>query len=98
MLLGTGGFPVGMLPGVEYETLTLDFQRGDRLVLYSDGVTECMNTAQELFTERRLMSYLEQASTLPLDRVMQNLTRHLHVWRGDEAFEDDVSVLAFEAI
>jgi len=98
VLLGTGGFPVGMLPGVEYETLTLDFQCGDRLVLYSDGVTECMNAAQELFTERRLIRYLEQTSALPLERVMRNLERSLRAWRGDEAFEDDVSVLAFEVI
>jgi len=98
VLLGTGGFPVGMLPEVDYETLTLDFQPGDRLALYSDGVTECMNQAHELFGETRLMRYVEEAGALPLNEVMQNLERYLHAWKGDNAFEDDVSVLAFEAI
>jgi sigma-B regulation protein RsbU (phosphoserine phosphatase) len=98
VLLGTGGFPVGMLPEVDYETLTLDFQPGDRLALYSDGVTECMNQAHELFGETRLMRYVEEAGALPLNEMMQNLERYLHAWKGDNAFEDDVSVLAFEAI
>lgn len=98
VVLGTGGFPVGLLPGVEYEALTLDLQRGDRLVLYSDGVTECMNKNHELFTEMCLIRYLEEASALPLDEMMQNLERYLCAWKGDNAFEDDVSVLVFEAI
>ena len=97
VLLGTGGYPVGMLPGVDYETVTVDFQCGDRLVLYSDGVTECQNATHEGFTERRLLRYLEQTRTQPLAQVMQNLERYLCVWRGAPAFEDDVSVLAFEA-
>jgi len=66
VLVGTGGFLVGILPRVEYETLTLDFQPGDRLVLYADGVTECMHKANALYTEVRLTRYLENASTLPL--------------------------------
>ena len=98
MLLGSGGFPVGMWPAADYETLTLDFQPGDRLVLYSDGVTECMNQAHELFGERRLMQYMEEAGAQPLAQVMRHLERSLHAWKGDNAFEDDVSVLAFEAI
>src|SRR5262245_20643400 len=98
VLLGTGGFPVGMWPEADYEMLTLDFQPGDRLVLYSDGVTECMNQTHEHFGETRLMRYVEAAGGQPLDQVMQNLERYLHAWKGDNAFEDDVSVLAIEAI
>lgn len=72
-LIGDGGFPVGLLPDLTYESLTVDMQRGDRLAIYSDGVTECMNPQQELYTEERLLTYLDSTAHLPLRQVMENL-------------------------
>lgn len=95
-LIGDGGFPVGLLPDLTYESLTVDMQRGDRLVIYSDGVTECMNPQQELYTEERLLTHLDSTAHLPLRQVMEHLEQGLCHWKGDNTFDDDVSVLVIE--
>jgi sigma-B regulation protein RsbU (phosphoserine phosphatase) len=97
-LLGDGGFPVGMLPNVPYESFTMQLRRGDRLVIYSDGVTECMNPQRELYTEERFLRHLEHTAPRPLREVMEQLEEGLCQWKGDITFDDDVSVLAFEVL
>ena len=44
----------GLWPDLEYDTLHATLCPGDRLVLYSDGVSECANPQWELFGEERL--------------------------------------------
>ncbi|MHC9543920.1 MAG: PP2C family protein-serine/threonine phosphatase [Vulcanimicrobiota bacterium] len=48
-LIGTGGFPVGMLSDAEYEEHEIDIQKGDRIFIYSDGITECINSEKAVF-------------------------------------------------
>lgn len=95
-VLGTGGFPIGMLPDREYEATTVDLAAGDRLFLYSDGVTECENAAGELFSQSRLVATLERAADQPLSAVTQTVGQALQQWKGDERYQDDISLLALE--
>jgi sigma-B regulation protein RsbU (phosphoserine phosphatase) len=94
--VGSGGFPVGMLPEVEYEAITIDLAPGDRLFLYSDGVTECANPAGELFSEARLRHLLEETAHLPAARVITRIDQALREWKGDDNHEDDVTLLVLE--
>jgi sigma-B regulation protein RsbU (phosphoserine phosphatase) len=96
MLLGTGGFPVGMLAEVEYEALTVTLEPGDRLFLYSDGIPECTSGSRELFTVARFMEFIAASAPLPLDKLIQGLEEGLIKWRGGEEFDDDISLLALE--
>jgi phosphoserine phosphatase RsbU/P len=98
VLLGSGGFPVGMFPEVEYDALTARFHPGDRLFLYSDGITECTNSSGEPFTENRLLQFIETSGHLPLDKLINRLEEDLIKWRGGEEFDDDISLLAFQII
>jgi sigma-B regulation protein RsbU (phosphoserine phosphatase) len=95
-LLGNGGFPVGMLPEVEYEALTVTLRPGDRLFLYSDGITECTNTSKEPFSEARFMKFIAASTHLPLDKLIAELEDALTQWRGGKEFDDDISLLALE--
>ena len=72
-LLGKGGFPVGMLKDVEYDEISIDFTRGDRLLLYSDGVTECSNQDGLPFSTERLVGFLEESHQRPLKELMSDL-------------------------
>lgn len=99
-LCGNGGFPVGMLPEMEFETTTLTLKPGDRLFIYSDGVTECANKDNELFLETHLIESLEQARYYPLKEVLQHVGKSLQTWRNNdsEVFDDDTTLLAIERI
>src|SRR5260370_17228480 len=95
-ILGQGGMPVGLWPDMEFDCIQVPFVHGDRLVLYSDGVSECMNSEQELFGEERLLEYLRTAAHLPLDEMPSGLESKLEAWRGGAAFEADVPLPALE--
>jgi sigma-B regulation protein RsbU (phosphoserine phosphatase) len=96
VLLGTGGFPVGMLAEVEYDALTVTLHPGDRLFLYSDGIAECTNSRREPFTEARFMEFIAASAHLPLDKLIDGLEEGLIKWRGRGEFDDDISLLALE--
>ncbi len=96
--LGSGGFPVGMLPELDYEEVEVDFQPGDRLFVYSDGITECTDAQRQQFSEARLVYHLEKYRHLPLGELLQRLKNDLYAWRGSHEFEDDVSLLAIEGL
>jgi anti-anti-sigma factor len=98
--LGAGGFPVGLLADCEYDTVRFVIRPTDRLFLYSDGVTECMDPVGEQFGETRLRNFLSEHAHLSLREALDALKLTLLAWRGKnpDTFDDDVSVLALERL
>lgn len=94
--IGSGGYPVGMLPDRDYEEERIRLDKGDRLILYSDGITECTNNQAEQFSLDRLSRLLEGGQPLALDKLMKRTKERLHGWRASGEFEDDVTLLAME--
>lgn len=95
-LLGSGGMPVGLWPEIDFDCVDLLVSPGDRLLLYSDGVTECMSPDGEFFGEQRLLDYLGRSSREPLDKLLEGLDGEMKSWGGGTNFDDDVSLLAIE--
>ena len=85
-----------MLPDVEYETTSFDLACGDRLFLYSDGITECANRAGEQFSEPRLRRLLEEMIDLPASAVAERVGQALLEWKGDDDHQDDITLLVLE--
>jgi sigma-B regulation protein RsbU (phosphoserine phosphatase) len=96
--VGGGGFPVGIIAGMDYDSVELDLAVGERLVLYSDGVTECANGTGERLGEARLLALLEASARLDLTRMMEELKAALRSWRGGDDYEDDISLVALESV
>ena len=74
---------------------------GERLCLFSDGITECENRSGEQFGEARLQAWLQDSVTQPLPALLPRFARHLIRWRSGDAQEtqamaDDVSLLIIE--
>jgi serine phosphatase RsbU (regulator of sigma subunit) len=84
---------VGLMPDSAYDLDKLKFEPGDILFAYTDGVTDARDPAGQLFTEKRLLTVLEQpapSATALLDRVVANL--HTHIASADPF--DDITMLA----
>jgi sigma-B regulation protein RsbU (phosphoserine phosphatase) len=56
----TVGVPIGVMEGFPYEVVERDLDVGDTIVLYTDGVSEAMNHASELYTMERLRGMVQK--------------------------------------
>jgi serine phosphatase RsbU (regulator of sigma subunit) len=92
--LDISGFPIGMIPGAEYEESVIDLQSGDRLYLHSDGVTEEVNAHDEEFGDERLLTVIADTQALGLHNTLESMVQEVVAWRGEEHLQDDVSILA----
>jgi sigma-B regulation protein RsbU (phosphoserine phosphatase) len=95
-LLREGGTLIGMGGLVPYEEGEIQMLPGDRLYIYSDGVTEYFSEAGDLFGEQRLFDFLLIDRNLSVDRVIENLMASLREFGGGRAPDDDVSILGIE--
>ena len=95
-IVGSGGYPVGLLPDLDYEEDEIHLEKGDRLILYSDGITECVNNKKEEFSMEQLMELLEGGQDLAIDELMARIKHNLRQWKGNDEFEDDITLLAME--
>ncbi len=88
-----GGFVLGGMDGVKYREQTLELKKGDRLFLYTDGVTEAENSAHELFGEERLSACLASACEKTPDEVISGVREAIdgHVAGFDQS--DDITML-----
>lgn len=94
--VGEGGLPIGILDNAQFEAIRVAMPPGSRLIVYSDGVTECANARGAAFGEERLQAALARTRGHALDQVVTRLSTELGTWRGASSFEDDVTVLALE--
>lgn len=93
---GEGGHPVAMFESPQFSTVEFTMQAGDRLLIYSDGATECTNSSNEEFGTSRLADAIQQTSALPLQGVGDHLLHELTKWTGTGVFEDDLAALLIE--
>lgn len=95
-LIGDGGFPVGMLCDAEYDEHQVVLMPGERLFLYSDGITECLNHEGEMFGEGRLLEVIRKGRAASLHDVIEMIERELTCFSNETCFDDDLSLLAIE--
>jgi phosphoserine phosphatase RsbU/P len=92
--LPPSGPPVGVLDH-EYQEHALTLARGDRLYLYSDGLTEAADAAGELYGKDRLAALVGRFRAAPLDDSLAALVADVEAWSGGQR-RDDLSALAVE--
>lgn len=97
-LVGNGGFPIGLYPKADYEQIEFSLKPGDRLFLFSDGITECTDAHEEQYSTQRLIECLEECRRLTLHQILERLEQRLRDWRGGGEFADDVTLLAIERL
>lgn len=93
---GTGGMPVGLIPEAQFDQFDIQLCPGDRLVLSSDGVTECPNEAGTLLEEVGFAKMMEDLRGSQGPVMLESLIWMLSDYAGEGGFPDDVSVALFE--
>ncbi len=88
---GEGGHPVGLLPGSNWTTISLRLNPGDRLLLLSDGITECPGPDGLDFGESGLDAFLTDHAHLTGPELLDSLNWELDRRSGLSDLPDDVS-------
>lgn len=89
----TPGLPIGVTDAPYGEGMFV-LEPGDRLLLYSDGVTETMNAEGELFGRRRLLDLVGADRSGDVQDLLDAILGAVDAWRGSGEPKDDLSLLA----
>lgn len=95
-IMGEGGMPVGLLPGVVFEQVEFVLRPGERLLIQSDGVTECPTPDETLLEEEGLILLLQDLKDIRGTALMEALIWRLADHAGQDEFPDDVSAILLE--
>lgn len=90
--LDAEGLLLGVKKNVPFEEKSLQIESGDRLLLYTDGVTEALNEQGEFFDVPRLCELFSSYRDTDPEIVIGRLIEALHAFRGGVPLEDDVSM------
>ena len=94
-MLDVGGYPIGMASESEpFHQAAVQLHSGDRLLMYSDGVPDAMNTEGEVFGAARLIESVTRLYSHSLDQMVSRLLSEIDEWRGDGERNDDMTILA----
>ena len=91
------GLFLGFFPAATYSTVEVPFREGDRVVLYTDGISEMMNAEEEQFGESRLRLFIENHRDGEAAAFVDDLLDRLSQWSGRASGQDpddDVTLLA----
>lgn len=97
---GSTGAPIALLPSFvpkkPHEQAEISLEPGDRIYLYSDGITEACDSEGEEFGEERIAGLLQSAMNEDLDQTITSLLDKVWTWGDNKNPGDDVSVLAIQ--
>ena len=92
----SSGRPAGLMRLNPIERETLSLERGDTFVLFSDGVSEAMNSEEDFYGEERLLAALDTTSgTTPAETVTRVLS-DVRAFTAGAKQSDDITVLAVQ--
>lgn len=89
-----GGIALGILDGAAYEEGRLRLAPGDLLLLVTDGVTEAVNPAGELFSDARLHAHLAVVAPKTAAEIVSSLLDQVTAFAAGAPQEDDITALA----
>lgn len=95
-LASKGGLPVGMFDTAEYSTHRFHLAPGERIVTYSDGITDCFDADGRAFDLEHLCDLLRAHRGASSSALAALLRDAVLAWRGEAELEDDVSLLIIE--
>jgi len=95
----SGGLVMGILPDIKEQLNESSFTLGlsDKIVLYTDGVTEAFNAQGEEFGFERLVETVQRVGAKPAESLLACLHNEVSLFRGDCEQSDDITLVVLES-
>jgi len=90
------GMPLGAIENYPYETITAALNKGDLLLLLSDGFPEQFNKDREILGYHRAEALLKEIGAKECEDVIESCKLVLKEWQGEEDQSDDVTFVAIK--
>ena len=95
-LKSRAGFVLAGMEGIRYRLGELTLQPGDRIFLYTDGVTEATNANNVLYGEDRLQAFMNQHVMLEATAMLPALKADIDAFVGEAPQFDDITMLMLD--
>ncbi|MBR3480036.1 MAG: SpoIIE family protein phosphatase [Prevotella sp.] len=91
-------FIVGALGGMTYKGEKTTLEKGETLLLYTDGVTEAVNPSMEEYGEQRMIDTLSTQTAHTCRETIDGLLQNVRDFAGEAEQSDDITILALKRL
>ena len=95
-LLDKGGPIIGMGGSIPFGEEAVSLTQGDKVILYTDGVSECQNGKGEFYSEQRFYQLLETLKKKPIALMMEEIVKDIGAFLSGVNPQDDITILGIE--
>lgn len=95
-LLDTNGLPVGMIQAAQFVVHQIQIEPRDKIVFYSDGLTDAQNLDGQFFTSRRVRDVVQLNAALDCKQLHDKLLDAMRVFIDGGLASDDITVVVIE--
>jgi sigma-B regulation protein RsbU (phosphoserine phosphatase) len=93
-----GDTPLGMFREARYHQHFIRFERGQVLVIYTDGITEATNSKDEEFGQDRLAKSILEGIDLPAKKLIDHIRKDVADFTERKFLDDDGTVFIVKAL
>ena len=90
--IGIADFPIN------FETVRFNMNKGDELVLYTDGITDCVNEEKKYFGTERILAVFKNNIGLSIEDQVNALPAALRKFSGSDNFNDDITYIILQKL
>lgn len=92
----THGLPLGLYPNGSYDESIIRLKPGDSIVLYSDGVTDQLNSTNQYFGIEGLCDVLSKSANLGSKMLVEEIDKSLDLFKSETKQSDDITLMILQ--
>ena len=99
-ILNTRGTVLGMFaqPTIPFESGSIEMNQGDKILVYTDGMVEIINSGKGMLSEEALETFILDHATLPVKQLVDAILEFCRTYNNQQEFNDDVTLIGFEVL
>ena len=91
-----GGIPLGITEAGAFDRASVTLNKGDTIVIYTDGLMEAMNSAGEMYGEERLKKLILRGVDSSAEEMKNDILKDAFVFCDGEPLKDDITIMVLK--
>lgn len=87
---------LGENPETQYQNHTINIQKGDKIIFYTDGIVDVKSPEGELYGERRFLKAMNDISINKVDATVHQVFKNISEFRKETPLDDDITLVVVE--